>query len=131
MELEAHVVDGVTVNAPIPTAWGLAAEMEKTLTLTTGDRVIISFVGEAYVGSICYVEVVVRAAGVEISPRIRNGTYYNSGSSTYSKMSMVVEAVYTAVADGDVTFDIYCDTNQSGRYWSSTRRQMILQHFSG
>lgn len=129
LRLETYTVDGVTNNPGIGGAFALVEEMTKTLTLSTGDKVIIDFIGEAYIGSINYIETKIQAGGIDITPVIRNGTYLSSAGSEQSRIGIVAHAIYTAVSDGDVTFQVLSRRYSGTTYWVDDRRQLTFQHF--
>jgi len=126
--IDIYEVEGSTNNPSIGTSFDTVDEMTKTLTLSAGDKVMIWFEGEAYIGSIFYLRCKIQADGVDISPELQDGTYLNSGSSTYSKITVNRFAKYEAVNDGDVTFTVVARGSSSGRYWDDTDRHMILMH---
>jgi len=129
LRLETYTVDGVTNNPSIGGSFVLVEEMTKTLTLSTGDKVIIDFIGEAYIGSLNYIETKIQAGGADITPVIRNGTYLTSAGSEQSRIGIVAHAIYTAVSDGNVTFQVLSRRYSGTTYWVDDRRQLTLQHF--
>lgn len=112
----------LSTEAPIP-------EMTKTLSLLTGDKIIVIFQADYWIGAMVWCDTAIRAAGTKISNDVRWGNYSASFSMTYNRYGVIVKATYIAVADGDITFDIVAKSNVGGTApWIYNARKLTLIH---
>ncbi len=82
-------------------------EMTSTLTLATGDQVKLSFQANIYIKYKISLEIAIRADGVVIGYLARgSGGGETAASTYYSVYPFHMSRTYTAVADGDVVFDV-------------------------
>lgn len=127
--IDIHEVNGISGTFVVPTsAETQIPEMTETLSLLTGDKVILTLQIDYYIAMVAYVYTAIRADGIKISNDVRWGNYSSGSSTTYSRYGAVVIATYTAIADGDVVFDAIAKSYNGGAQNLSNTRKMILEH---
>lgn len=130
LEIDVYTVVGTTGECSASyAAYGTIPEMTKTLTLETGDIVIITFQADFKPSTDSAVYFRIKAGDTVLGYRAQWGTSATSVSLRDIRTSML-QRIYTATADGDVTFVTEWKLYGSGDTMAirSNDREMSLIH---
>lgn len=103
--------------------------MTKTLTLKTGDKVIVIFEANFYIAGSNYGRFLINAGGSPIAFEGRASNDSSGASSSRTHLKTFI-AIYEALADGDITFNVTWKTGiGSGNFKIyGNDRKLILEH---
>ena len=101
---DLYEVVGTSGDDSAENAWTDIEEMTKTLTLSTGDKVKITFEAVIYIPAASYAFLRIRANGVTNTPFDERIGTQSTNSGTVRRRIRNIHDFYEAVADGDVTF---------------------------
>jgi hypothetical protein len=129
---DLYEADGTSGDCTAPSsaaAFAEIPEMTYTLALSTGDKVIITFMANFWIAGSNYVRFLINADGVAISfeGRTSNDSAASSNSRTHLRTFV---AIYEAVADGNVTFNVTWKTGVgagNAKIYGNVRK-LVLQH---